>query len=215
MHPLAEIVLDSGLASQEDLRRAAEEADTRKTPLVVVLIRDYGVDELAMLRALKKATRVPVTDPANTEVDTEALRQISREDCRRLRVAPLSLQVFASGPSTMRIAMADPTDAVLIAEVEHLSRTRVEPTLMTLSAVEELVEKSYGQFVTEVMTRKKPGTVPLEARVSQTTVPFLRVIDEADASVRLDALMKLLIEKELITEDEYEEAVRVVLKSRS
>jgi hypothetical protein len=111
--------------------------------------------------------------------------------------------------------MADPLDAVTIAEVEHLSRSRVEPTLMTLSAVEELVEKAYGSFVTEVMSRKKASTLPVGGKAATTTVPFQRVVDAADPGLRLDALVKLLIEKELVTEEEYEETIRAVMKSRS
>src|SRR5262245_6061433 len=49
--------------------------------------------------------------------------------------------------------MADPTDAVAVAEVEHVTGCRVEPVLMTVSAVEELVERTYRALVTEVMKR--------------------------------------------------------------
>src|SRR5262245_35777475 len=49
--------------------------------------------------------------------------------------------------------MADPTDAVAVAEVEHMTGCQVTPVLMTLSAVEELVETMFRALVTEVIKR--------------------------------------------------------------
>jgi Type II secretion system (T2SS), protein E, N-terminal domain len=68
-------------------------------------------------------------------------------------VAPLSLSSYGGGGRVLRLAMADPTDAVAVAEVEHVTGCRVEPVLMTVSAVEELVEKTYRALVTEVIRR--------------------------------------------------------------
>ena len=39
-------------------------AEERKQPLVVMLIKDLGVDEVALLGAIRKQTRVPLLDPA-------------------------------------------------------------------------------------------------------------------------------------------------------
>jgi hypothetical protein len=38
-------------------------ADEKKQPLVQVLVREIGVDELALVAALRKQTRVPLIDP--------------------------------------------------------------------------------------------------------------------------------------------------------
>ena len=57
------------------------ELDERKLPLVVILIRELNVDELSLIAALRKQTRVPLLDPAHIQVDPEALRLVPRASC--------------------------------------------------------------------------------------------------------------------------------------
>jgi hypothetical protein len=210
---LSEIVLGERLATTEEVKTAANTADKERVPLIVALVRDFGVDEVTLVGALRKATRVPVVDPSTLEVDSDAIRRLSRELCKRLRVIPLSLATYDSDGPLMKLAMADPTDTVAIAEVEHHGGCRVEPSVATLSAVEELIEANYRHIVTEVMARKPEGMA--RSRPNPVTVPFHRVTDEADLDTRLRALVKLLLDKGVIREEEYEEAIRELLKQRS
>lgn len=236
---LAEIVIDAKLASREQVFRAARRAEERRMPLVAALVRHAGLDELALVAAIRRRVRVPLIDPALVENDPEALRELPQEVCSRLRVMPLSVATFDTGARVMQLAMADPTDAMAIAEVEHVTGCQVESHLMPLSAIEELVQKSYRSFVTEVMRRgrSEPGAaVPArQARVPDThrvvvagrtaapsiaetaqptTVPFHRVSDEASLEVRHRALLDLLMKKEIVTESEYEEQIRQLLRQR-
>jgi hypothetical protein len=161
---LAEIVIDTGLATRDDVVKAAQIADTEHTPLVVALIRHSGVDELALVAEIKRQARIAIADPAVVEYDVEAIRELSRDTCWRLRVMPLGLSVYEAGPRTLYLAMADPTDTVAIAEVEHLTGCQVDTSLMPLSAIEELVEEAYRSFVTEVMPRKDKTAPTKSAR---------------------------------------------------
>lgn len=151
--PLAEIVLEEGLATAASLERAAVAADRSGTPLVCALIRECGIDEVALVAALRRHVRVSTGDPATVQPEPDAVRELQRDVCRRQRVAPLSVSAYGGDVRVLRLAMADPTDAVAVAEVEHVTGCRVDPILMTLSAVEELVEKTYRALVTEVMKR--------------------------------------------------------------
>jgi hypothetical protein len=151
--PLAEIALEEGLATAASLERAAAAADRDGTPLVCALVRECGIDEVALLAALHRHVRVATGDPATVAAEPDAVRELQRDVCRRQRVAPLSVSSYGGEGRVLRLAMADPTDAVAVAEVEHVTGCRVEPVLMTVSAVEELVEKTYRALVTEVMRR--------------------------------------------------------------
>src|SRR5512140_4030071 len=99
-------------------------AEGRKEPLVVVLVRELGVNEVALVAALRKQTRVPLIDPGSIEIDPEALRQVPRDICARLRLLPLSLTTDRRG-KLLRIAMADPTDTQAVAEIEQLTHCDV------------------------------------------------------------------------------------------
>ena len=220
--PLAEIVIEEELATPEGVSRAAASADRQGIPLVVPLVRDIGVDEVALVAALRKRARVSVADPAKAEVDPDALREVARDMCRRLKVMPLSVATYDSGPRLLRLAMADPTDTVAIAEVEHHTGCRVEPALMTLSAIDELVETSYRHFVTEVIKRGGSDSAPHRSidkskstsgdKAQPTTVPFRRLTDEATTAERLEALVSLLIEKGILDEEDYDEKIRQLVK---
>ncbi|WP_428261879.1 hypothetical protein [Haliangium sp.] len=280
---LAEIVIDAGLASREQVVRGARIGDEQRMPLIAVLVHHAGLDELALVAAIRRQVRVPLIDPALVDYDPEAMRELPQETCRRLRVMPLAISIYDPDTRLLRLAMADPTDTMAIAEVEHVTGCRVEGHLIPLSAVEELIDKSYRSFVTEVMRRaptspaassrrsppSRPGDPPAaSARKSSTsatstsaeppaaalvghdthrltipdrgppalhdddatgtaeveiepgddaqpsTVPFHRIVDEASLELRHQALLQLLIDKDLLTEDEYEEQIRLLMRRR-
>jgi hypothetical protein len=131
------------------------------------------VDELALVAEIKRQARIAIADPAVVEHDAEAIRELSRDTCWRLRVMPLSVALFEAGPRTLHLAMADPTDTVAIAEVEHLTGCQVEASLMPLSAIEELVEEAYRSFVTEVIPRKdKARQSKRKSRKGRKNTPY-------------------------------------------
>jgi len=234
---LGEIAIEAGLVNKASAAKAGRMAEERKQPLVVVLVRDLRVDEVALVGALRRQTRVPLLDPASIEIDAEALHQLPRDVCARLRVLPLSLTTDGGG-KLLRIAMADPTDTSAIAELEQLTHCDVEVSALPLSAIDELVDRGYRQVNTAVVSRAGNPSgrllVPsrgriapeLESEISVTAqIPLGSLADDAghrhgadghgelDAlEQRVTALVGLLVAKGVISEAELSEALR---RSRS
>jgi hypothetical protein len=229
---LAEIAVESGLVNRAEVARASRNAEQRGVPLVVALVRDAEVDELALLAALRKATRVKALDPAAVRPDPEALRLVPRDLCRRHRVLPFAVALEPGTGRVLRIAMADPTDAAALAELEHLAGCEIEVTILPLSAIDELTEQGFRGLDTQVMPRAPrrpfgegvhPSTQPHarhhgrggdrsgelgdDTALTPSTVPFHAVADEADAALRLRALVRLLEAKGVLAEGELEGAV--------
>jgi len=213
---LAEIAIDAKLVTKANAAKAGKMAEQQRLPLVVVLVRELGVDELALVTAFGKQTRVPVVDPVGIQLDSEALRQISRDTCARLRVLPLAV-TSDGGTKVLRVAMADPTDTTAVAELEQLTHSEIEVAALSLSAIDELVETGYKQSNTAIVNRPGAGTpaggkavtrsgkVPEVLTDQETSVTAqipLSALQPDDTAGKLDALIQLLVAKGVITEAE-------------
>ncbi len=213
---LAEIAIEAGLVNKANAAKAGRLADERKEPLVVTLIKELGVDEVALIGAIRKQTRIPLIDPADIQIDPDALRLISRDVCARLRVLPLELHSEGDN-KVLRLAMADPTDTAAVAEVELLTHCEIEVNALPLSAIDELVVKGYRRINTSVISRPGGGTmfitskgklqnVETESEVSVTAQIPISALQQAvgtdDLEARLTALVEVLTAKGLITEAE-------------
>lgn len=227
MKTLAEIAIEAGLVTKAGAAKAGRMAEERKEPLVVVLIKELGVNEVALIGALRKQTRVPLLDPAQVEVDPEALRIVPRDSCARLRVLPLGLTTDGK-VRVLRVAMADPTDTSAILELEVIANCEIEVTALPLSAIDELVEKGYKQFSTAVTTRPRFGNnlavttkqnrmpQPIDgpeaagqSEVSVTQqIQLAQLLPQADIEARFAALCQVLVGKGLVTEAELAEALK-------
>jgi hypothetical protein len=208
---LVDILVREGLIAS-GAAGALDEVGAARRP-VEVAVRERDIDEVALVAAIRRHVKVPLADPAKVEVEVDAIRVLSRDVCRRLKVLPLQVSGWPDDGLVLELAMADPTDGRAIAEVEEFAACRVAPALMTLSAIEELVESAYGALVTEVMRRDpRAKTVPAED-VAPAEPPSE---SGAPLAARHQALLELMLEKQLIREDEYEAAVsRVLARDRT
>jgi hypothetical protein len=225
---LGEIAIEAGLVTKAGAAKAGKMAEERKLPLVVVLVREVGVNEVALLGALRRQTRVPLLDPADLQIDSDALRLIPRDICARLRVLPLGLTIEGR-TKVLRLAMADPTDTSAVAEIEQLTRAEIDVSALPLSAIEELVNKGYQQINTAVVSRPGQRSQSMfitskgklaEADVNDTEISVTAQIPVAamqqmtqltmpdDLETRIAALTAVLLAKGLVTEADLAEAIR-------
>ena len=225
MKTLGEIAIEAGLVTKAGAAKAGKMAEERKLPLVVVLVREVGVNEVALLGALRRQTRVPLLDPADLQIDSDALRLIPRDICARLRVLPLGLTIEGR-TKVLRLAMADPTDTSAVAEIEQLTHCDVDVSALPLSAIDELVDQGYRQVNTAVVTRpSNPGSTMFvtsrggltsrpaepESEISVTAqIPLasLQAMAPDDLDARLTALVGVLVAKGVLSEAELAEALR-------
>ena len=74
---LSEIVLEEGLATREQMRRAARQADEAGRPLIAALVDVATIDQKKLTQALSKHTKAEMAEPDELEIDVEAVRQVS------------------------------------------------------------------------------------------------------------------------------------------
>lgn len=243
---LAEIAIDAGLVNKADASRAGRLAESKQQPLIVVLVRDLGVDEIALVAAMHKQMRVQLLDPTMIHLDPDALRELPKDAGLRLHVLPLTIGTDAAGARVMRVAMADPTDTSAIAELEQITQCEIELSALPLSIIDAWIEKAYQGLTTEVIKlrpsspssfvasklvttkvyRAPQPMSPLsgnEGEVSETAQIVLRhtvalgdsLTQMPDLDLRLAALTRLLIAKNIITPDELDAQLQELLQLRN
>jgi hypothetical protein len=226
---LAEIAIDAGLVTKANATKAGKMAEERKQPLIVMLVKELGVDEVALVGAIRKSTRVPLIDPGEIQIDPEALRHVEKDTCFRLRVLPLGVTTDGD-TKVLRLAMADPTDTSGILEIQSMIEYEIDVSLLPLSAIEELLNKGYRQLTTAVVTRPQghtsfitqKGKIASAADLPESEVSVTAQIPLAalhafgggpdDMESRFMSLVHLLVAKGVITEAEAD-ALRKVKQS--
>ncbi len=146
---VTEIAVEAGLISKSAANRLGK---TSKAPMVVALVREAHVNEAALYSAMKKALRLPLLDVASAVADPETVRELPAEVAARLRALPLSTALDGNR-KVLRVAMADPTDLVAIAELEETSDSDLELCLLPLSVLEEMIDRIYRAYSTAVVQR--------------------------------------------------------------
>lgn len=232
MSALSRIAVEEGLASPAAVDEAERHARDTGEALVAALVAIAHVSPARLARALERRVVGPALAELEPEID--ALREVPLELARRRCLVPLTLEVGADGSRGLRIAMADPTDHLAVAEIEQQTGCRVEPLLAELPLVEQATERAYRLVVTQVMEHPRRGhaTIPDPAPprlpfggdlavktphlgdVTVTTEPYHRLEDEAPVELRLRALLRVLEAKGLVSSDEYLEELRKLLGER-
>jgi hypothetical protein len=101
---------------------------------------------------MKKALHLPLLDAASAMVDPETIRELSSEVATRLRALPMSA-ALEGNRKVLRVAMADPTDLVALAELEEFANCDLELCLLPLSVLEEMIDRVYRAYSTAVVQR--------------------------------------------------------------
>ncbi len=231
---LASALVSAGSLDRATADLARAEAERDGVALVVTLVDRHGVSEQTVLRVLDRETaRVALEDFA---VDTDAVREVPLDLAERRRLVPIQLDLGER--RVLRVAMADPLDHRAVAEIEAQSGALVEPLLASSSEIVAAIERAYRGLVTKVMYRVRPeplersedtpspgasgrravfgtleethGTPRPSGRVR--TQPIHALEQEATVEQRLRALLNALIEKDLLSMDDYQAALRRVLK---
>jgi hypothetical protein len=151
---IIEIIADANLAPKAAATRIAKLAASQSGSLVAALIKELGLAEDLVAGALAKSLRLPLLNSSSVSIDAEAVRELPAQMAKRLNAIPLAVRSDVD-PTVMRVAMADPSDMVAIAEMQQETGHELEPCVMSLSEIEKLIAKIYGGFSTAVIQR--PG----------------------------------------------------------
>jgi type IV pilus assembly protein PilB len=225
---LAEILLQSGLAKEDDLRRARHASEERGGSLLLHLVEAGGVDEASLVRTLGRALRFATVSLRGKKVDPEVLRLVPADLAERYGCLPLFVKE-EGGSRALYLGVEDPTDQAVADDVSFRVGLRVVPVVV--GPVE--LRRALGVARAEASLPRAPAApaLPEQPLAVRDTAPELGDVTLAgeepaadeprdgdgtpkprDVPTReiLRAVTRLLLEKEVFSRAELLEAVRAV-----
>ena len=136
---LESVLLQSGLISDLQARRAQGRVTQGAGSFVEILVKDERVPEDTIADLFTQRLKVPRARVATFLADQEALRKVNEKLARKHLSLPLAVE-----GRVLVMAMADPTDYRAIQDIEFASAMTVKPMAATLSEVLQGIEERYG-----------------------------------------------------------------------
>ena len=134
-----DMLVSSGLISEEQLRLAQQEASKKRRPLEQTLVDLRLVDKEALYTLLAEQLGVPFVDLEQYLPDPKVLESIPEDLARRYKVFPLF-----KIRNALTVAMADPTDLMAMDQIGTQVESSVEVCFAAPMDIDRALESAYG-----------------------------------------------------------------------
>lgn len=147
---LSEILLSKNLILREQLEEALSRSEKGKIPLPQVLVEMGFATKEEIYTVIADDIGAPFIDISNYVIDPEVIKLVPKDLATEHLVCPLF-----KIEDTLTIALADPTDFVLIDRIRAKSECEVEVCLAAEEDLKQAIEQSYGSE--DAYTADTPG----------------------------------------------------------
>src|SRR5207247_2439576 len=166
LQPLGEILVESGLLSGDQGRGALESHARTGVRLGQALLHSGAINERDLSRALAEQLELPEIDVSEFEPDRRALELVPEPLARRHRFVPLAIR-----DQRLVLAMADPLDADVVAQLREYTTLPLQTIVTSQSAVDRLLQRVYGPRYVRVATTELLNRSPEESAYRVLTAP--------------------------------------------
>ncbi len=144
---LETVLVGEGLVSSEDLHRARELQMETGEALTRVLVEEQLVDESKLAQVLAGHMGVEFVNLAEITVDPTAAGLIPETLARRYSVIP-----YAFEDGTVLVAMADPSNVLVVDDIRAITGLRVTPKISTRSDIDDAIRQMgrYDESVSDL-----------------------------------------------------------------
>jgi type IV pilus assembly protein PilB len=209
---LGELLVREKLISLSQLRTAQEEQQKGGGNLGYALAKLGYISDDEITNFLSQQYRVPTIDLSDYEIDAEIVKMVSKEQCEKHRVIPVS----RTGNSLI-VAMADPTNLHAIDDLKFLTGYNIEPVIASETAIVATIEKYYnvGPSYDEVMAGFDEQEIDFSGEEQDVDLMELEKASEDAPVVRLVNMILLNAIKKGASDihiEPYEKKLRVRLR---
>jgi type IV pilus assembly protein PilB len=179
---LGELLVREKLISLQQLRQAQDEVQRTGQNLGYALAKLGYVSDQDITSFLSTQYRVPQVELTDLEIGEDILKLVSREQCERHRVLPLSRTGNA-----LVVAMADPTNLNAIDDLKFLTGFNIEPVIASETSIVAAIERFHnkGPSYDEVMAGFNEGDIEVTAAEQEESAQSLLQASEDAPVVKL------------------------------
>ena len=169
-----EMLLSSGIISQEALRSALSEQWERGGTLEEILVERGILTEEQLVQFLtSKFSMLHYLDLKSVDVDMEAVEHIPARIARKYLLIP----VRKKGKS-LAVAMANPLNREMLAEIKQVTDLKIRPFVSRISDIKEAIEEYYREVEEEEISapyapERLKGEIGLPLQKEKTFETFI------------------------------------------
>ena len=178
---LGDLLVSSGVISQEQLGQALARQKETKKRLGEELIDDGIITEQQLIDTLRLQLGIEFVDLSTVEPDPQLVDVLPRNIAKKYGVTPVRLH-----GNTLYLAMSDPLNFMAQEEVRVATHRRVVPIITTADGIERANASLYGgegaQRAIQDMRREAPVTQQESAadavvELNETAAPTVRLVN--------------------------------------
>ena len=178
---LGDLLVSSGVISQEQLGQALARQKETKKRLGEALIDDGIITEQQLIDTLRLQLGIEFVDLSTVEPDPQLVDVLPRNIAKKYGVTPVRLH-----GNTLYLAMSDPLNFMAQEEVRVATHRRVVPMITTADGIERANASLYGgegaQRAIQDMRREAPVTQQESAadavvELNETAAPTVRLVN--------------------------------------
>ncbi len=210
---LGEMLIEAGLIDDFQLQSALSHQRSWGGKLGSILIDMDFVREEDLARVIAEKLRIPHVNLFEPEVPEEIIKKIKPDIAKKYGAVPVRKEA-----GSLLVAMSDPLDIAAIDVIQFATGMSIKSCLALESEIKDAIRKYYDHE--DVIRTSKPPFIQetgpsmkmeiirgSDLGTGTAGAPATAPVDErhrefADYKLRLDALISLLLEKDLITRDE-------------
>jgi len=139
MSSYAEVLVDKGLVSVEDIDSAQRLHEEKGLRLDQALIENGAITERAFLEVMAERFDFEIIDLPNEEIEDDAIRSLPSRFVYRNHLAPISCK-----DGKIKVATSDPFDLYIFDEIKLLTNLEVSPVLAPKDEIDKIIKDHYG-----------------------------------------------------------------------
>jgi len=195
---LGELLVKKNFITPDQLKKASEEQKLKGGRIESHLIRLGYIKEDELLSFLSAQYRVPSVKLSKIEINPNVIKLIPSSIAKKYFIIP----IHRVGPK-LTLAMADPSNIIVIDEVKFMTGFNVEPVVASESEIVDAIKKYYGGGATSSST----GTdySDLEEELNSSSDFGVVIEDDPTITEDFDSLVHGAIENVEVVDTEAQE----------